>query len=113
MAIGITATLQALVSFGGKVARINPRGGATFIRLDIDPKVLSANGLPPQVYFELQLSHPNYNALYSLALAAAANRWPLLIRFQTEGNPLRPKLNTEGHLVVQYMVVDWAGQQDD
>ena len=88
----------------GKVIRLNPRIRtlSTFIRLDIDPKTG-----PKDRYFELKLENENYNALYSLALAAAANRWPLTIRTVGEFQ------DTE-HAEVQYMLVDWeAGQPDD
>ncbi len=86
----------------GKIIRISPRGQTTFIRLDIDPKERPKAG-----YFELRLDNKNYNALYSLALAAAVNRWPLTIR--TVG-----QISAANEAVVQYMVVDWeAGQSDE
>lgn len=82
----------------GKVTRIYANEFGAFIRIDTDePK-------PLDDYFRLRLNHPNYNALYSLALAAAANRWPLLIRIEgTATSKIDPKI--EG--VVSYFVVDW------
>jgi hypothetical protein len=50
------------------------REGATLI-LDNDP----ADG-PKDNRWLLPNGHSNFNALYSLALAAAANRWILVIR---------------------------------
>ena len=44
--------------------------------------------------------HANYNALYSLALAAAVNRLTLSIRATKDITP------TE-EAEVQYMVIDW------
>ena len=55
------------------------RDGAT-IMLDNDPTIG-----PKDNVFRLELNHGNYNALYSLALAAAANRWPLRIRIAGNG----------------------------
>jgi hypothetical protein len=67
------------------------------IRLDIPAAEAPNNGL-----FNLPLKTPNYNAMYSLILAAAANRWPLTIR--VSGNaPITPALNA----IVAYVVVHW------
>ena len=85
----------------GKIIRISARSHTTFIRLDIDPKDWPNGG-----YFELRLENGNYNGLYSLALAAAVNRWPLTIR--TEG-----EIVAANEAVVQYMVVDWEASQPD
>ena len=88
----------------GKIIRLNPRIRtlSTLIRLDIDPKTGPKDG-----YFELKLESENYNALYSLALAAAANRWPITIRTVDE-------IQAAGYAEVQYILVDWeAGQPDD
>jgi hypothetical protein len=51
-------------------------------------------------YFALEVGHTNYQALYSLALSAAINRYPLLIRTQGE-------ISSSAKALVQYMVVDW------
>ena len=85
----------------GRVTRLyvtrtpSPARGVTFIRLDIP-----ASEQPKDGYFQLDQSHPNYNALYSLALSAAINGY--LLRIRTEG-PITP---TE-YAVVRYMVVNW------
>jgi hypothetical protein len=83
----------------GKVARLYvtqvDSGGVTFIRLQIP-----GNEQPRDGYFQLNQSHPNYNALYSLALSAAINGYQLSIRTQADITP------TE-FAVVRYMVVDW------
>jgi len=91
----------------GKVIRLYANPNGTFIRLDIAPKTA-----PPDGYFRLRLSHPNYNALYSLALAAAANRWPLRIRIEGE-EAINLKDPVKNPAVVQNLVVDWEGGQDD
>lgn len=86
----------------GKVIRLSPRSHTTFIRLDIDPKARPKDG-----FFELKLDNKNYNALYSLALAAAVNRLPITIRTVAE-------IVADAFAEVQYMVVDWeAGLEDD
>jgi len=83
----------------GRVARLYvtqaDSGGVTFIRLQIPD-----NEQPKDNYFQLNQSHSNYNALYSLALSAAINRYPLTIRTRADIVP------TE-YAVVRYMVVDW------
>lgn len=82
----------------GKVSRIYANKSGAFIRLA---------GLPPgntpggENYFELRLNHANYNALYSLALVAAANRYNLRIRTDSDISP-------QSNAVVSYLVVDWT-----
>jgi hypothetical protein len=79
----------------GKVKRIYPDDAGTYIELDIrDPD------RPKDGYFRLEQSHSNYNALYSLALVAAVNRYSLEIRTVTDVSPTEVA-------VVQYMRVDW------
>jgi len=93
--------IMAIVAVG-KVSRLYVNRGNTSIRLDIDwEKTGPANG-----YFKLRLDHVNYNALYSLALAAAVNRFPLRIRTVKE-------IVKDDRAEVEYMVVDWAAGQDD
>jgi len=57
---------------------------------------------PKDGLFELRQSHPNYNALYSLALVAAVNGYKLGIRTigEIEANP-------NNYPGVEYLVVDW------
>ena len=82
----------------GKVSRIYANKTGAFIRLA---------GLPPgdtpggEHYFELRKGHVNYNALYSLALVAAANRYNLRIRTDSD-------INSSSNAVVNYLVVDWS-----
>jgi hypothetical protein len=52
----------------GKVSRLYVRAEATNIRLEIPQEEQ-----PLENYFKLETTHPNYNALYSLALSAAVN----------------------------------------
>ena len=85
----------------GIVTRIYVREQGANIRLDIGSELQ-----PKDNYFLLELTHPNYNALYSLALAAAVNRLPLRIR--ADGDlPLKGR-----DCVVSYMVVDWGVSED-
>ena len=89
------------VNATGNVTRLyvtrteSPPRGVAFIRLDIPPAEQ-----PKDNYFQLNQTHPNYNALYSLALSAAINGYQLRIRTETDITP------TE-YGVVRYMVVDW------
>ena len=88
MAIRATATVDRLY------VRAEPEAGA-LIRLAIPESEAPKDG-----YFRLELDHPNYFALYSLALSAAINRFPLQIRTKADINPAETAL-------VSYMVVDW------
>lgn len=81
--------------FQGKVERLYVTGGRTFVRLRIP-----VAQQPKENYFELRQSHTNYNALYSLALAAAINGYDLLIRTIGDVSPGE-------EAAVQYMVVTW------
>jgi hypothetical protein len=58
------------------------------------------------MYFALRKDHENYNALYSLALAAGANRWRVTIQTSEAVTPA----DVAG---VLYLVVDWESGQDD
>ena len=67
----------------GKVEIIYPnRDDGVRIRLSGIP----AEDTPSDRYFLLEIDHPNYNALYSLALVAAVNRHNLTIRIQGPGD---------------------------
>lgn len=79
----------------GVVERIYARAEQVNIRLAIPAAQRPADG-----YFALLQSHPNYQALYALALSAAINRYPLLIRATGE------IVSTET-ATVEYLVVDW------
>jgi hypothetical protein len=80
----------------GLVDRLFVSSENTNIRLQQIP----AADTPADGYFALEVGHTNYQALYSLALSAAINRYPLLIRTQGEITP-------NAKAIVQYMVVDW------
>jgi hypothetical protein len=79
----------------GKVTRLYANRLGTFIRLQ-------TNLQPKEEYFRLKPDHENYNALYSLALAAAANRWPLQVRIAGDG-----EIDPNAEAYVSYLVVDW------
>jgi hypothetical protein len=77
----------------GEVERLYVNAGNCYIRL-------TGVSSTQDRYFGLRQTHQNYNALYSLALAAAINNYPLTIRTVGEMNPNQiPD--------VQYLVVDW------
>jgi hypothetical protein len=82
----------------GKVNRIYPTSdGNVNIRLANIP----AEDTPQDGYFTLTNGHPNFNALYSLALVAAVNRYDLDIRAKGDdiiaGQPAS----------ISYMVIDF------
>ena len=79
----------------GKVTRLYVRAERTNVRLEIP-----LDEQPQENYFGLELTHPNYNSLYSLALSAAINGYALTIRTTAEISPDEPAS-------VEYMVVDW------
>ncbi|HSF30828.1 MAG TPA: hypothetical protein VLK82_10205 [Candidatus Tectomicrobia bacterium] len=80
----------------GRVSRIFPHEELTYISLEgLDPGVTPKDG-----YFLLRKNHPNYNALYSLTLVAAVNRYVLHIRTWAE-------ITNQEYGEVAYMVVDW------
>jgi hypothetical protein len=81
--------------FTGKVERIYATEGRTYVRLRIP-----VSQQPQNNYFELEQSHVNYNAIYSLALTAAINGYDLLIRTIGDVAPGAPAR-------VRYMVVTW------
>lgn len=87
--------------FYGQVARLYVRGTpqiGCMIRLkDVTPAGVD---LPQDGYFYLESEHPNYNALYSLAVLAASGRHRLQIRTQGDAVPTSPAR-------VSYMVLDW------
>jgi hypothetical protein len=81
-----------------KVTQLYVNGDTTYITLDLPAETAPENG-----QFELRMSNANYNALYALALAAAANRWPLTIRV------LGGDVQAKGGVRVEYFTVNWAG----
>jgi len=81
----------------GTVARLYVRQELTYIKLAIP-----AASAPKEELFTLRMDHPNYNAQFSLVLAAAANRWPLTIRIVGDAD-----IAPEREANVNYLVVDW------
>jgi hypothetical protein len=92
MAIRATATVKRL--FVGRED--------AFVALNIP-----AAQAPKDGWFTLKPDAPNYNAQYALALAAAANRWPLQVRIRGEED-----ISPEREAVVNFFVVDWDVADD-
>lgn len=63
----------------GKVILLAVDREGAILELDNDP----ASG-PLENIFTIKRDHSNYNALYSLALAAAANRWQVSVRKESD-----------------------------
>ena len=57
-------------------------GKVTRLYTDTDGCYIQTSGTPAPKYnyYQLLLTHPNYNALYSLALSAAVNKNKLRVR---------------------------------
>ncbi len=88
----------------GTVIRLYADREGAVIALDNDPSLG-----PKGNEWRLKLDHSNYNALYSLTLAAAANRWPLSIRI--EGSA---EIDPEREAAIKLLRVNWgAGGPDD
>lgn len=68
------------VRLTGRIVGIRVERQDVFFTLDNDPKVG-----PKGNAFILRGDHGNLNQIYSLALAAAANRWPVTIRIGGDG----------------------------
>jgi hypothetical protein len=81
----------------GTVARIFPSRTSTAIRLHVPAGTVE----PKDGLFHLRFDHPNYNALYSLALVAAVNRYSLQIDANVEIDP-------DVEADIDYMKVNWA-----
>jgi hypothetical protein len=92
MAIRATATVKRL--FVGRED--------TFVALNLPPAQAPKDG-----WFTLKTADLNYHAQYSLALAAAANRWPLQIRIRGE-----EAISPEREATVNFMIVDWDVADD-
>lgn len=70
-------------------------------KVGVDIRLSLTHGpMPEDDYFQLRHSHPNYRALYALALAAAINR--LTLRINTNEDIESTKRPT-----VDYLVQDW------
>ena len=84
----------------GKITRLYTNRHGTFVRLDIPPETA-----PKEEYFKLSKDHANYSGLYSLALAAAANRWSITVRIEGDG-----QIDPNQDAYVSYFNVDWKAQ---
>lgn len=85
------------VRVAGKVIGLIADRKGTFIKLDNDPKTG-----PKDNIWLLKIDHGNYNALYSLALAAAANRWSLTIRIEGDD-----QINSSVDAAIKSLEVSW------
>jgi hypothetical protein len=81
----------------GRIISIAAGHDGTDIMLDNDPAVGPLNNV-----LGLRSDHDNYNAIYSLALAAAANRW--VVRIGIEG---AESVDPQRAAVVKLIRVTW------
>lgn len=84
----------------GKIARLHASAeksvGRTYLRLDLPPAVKG----PKDGYFFIETTQSNYNALYSLALAAAINRYAVAVQTEKE-------ITADAQAKVASLIVDW------
>jgi hypothetical protein len=80
-----------------QIAQLYVRSDETYIVLDIKP---GSENRPKDGLFHLTHGD-NYTSQYALALAAAANRWPLLIRVVGDHIP------TDDYATIDYLTVTW------
>jgi len=81
------------ISAQGQVARLYPDTVGCYIRLENPANV------PKDGYFRLLLDHPNYSALYSMAVVSYVNNLSLYIRTKKD------IISTE-HAEVSYFILD-------
>jgi hypothetical protein len=84
----------------GRIETINIDRHEVRIQLDNDPK----DG-PKDNVFILRDDHANRTAIFSLALAAAANRWPVTIRVAGDAE----QIDTSTEASIHLFGVVWAG----
>jgi len=78
----------------GKVVKVYPNTNSCYVQLEY------AGVKPKDEYFKLELSHPNYKSLYSLAVLSAIHNYELAIRSVSNITPSE-------HAIVSYMYVEW------
>jgi hypothetical protein len=82
----------------GKIARIYPDGNGLFIRFG-GPGAKTAMH-PTNGYYQLPITHPNYQAMVNLVYFSAQNGWTVAAR--TSAN-----LESDGAAEIVYLVVDF------
>lgn len=82
-------------STSGIITRVYNDADGTYFRMNGDDGPAPKSG-----YYQLPLAHPNYNAIYSLGLAAAVNKTRIRIRTDDP-------LSASEHGIVTYLVADY------
>jgi hypothetical protein len=96
--------VKMATTMSGRIDLLRVERGEVLISLDNDP----ATG-PLNNWFILEGEHGRFNAAFSLALAAAANRWPVTIRIGGSGE-IDPKVAA----TIRRITVGWrAGDFDN
>lgn len=83
----------------GLVARVYPDDKGCFVRL----KGLAPDVRPKNGFFFIELGHPNYQSLFTLALTAATEGKELTIRI----DPEQGDISADEIATVGYMYIDW------
>jgi hypothetical protein len=86
----------------GRIIALTVARQEVIIGLDNDP----AQGPKDNVLHLLNADHANFNALYSLALAAASNRWPVTIRIAGDGQISQAEVANVSRLAVGWRADD-------
>jgi hypothetical protein len=81
----------------GRIVGLTVSREGTYLELDNDPKV----GPKDNVWL-LKLDHANYSALFSLALAASANRWRIMVRIEGDD-----QIALTRDAAVRHIAVSW------
>lgn len=85
----------------GQIKRLYVDDDNCYIQIRYNENTISEGvPIPSNEYFILPTSNPNYNSLYSLALASAVNRISVWIRAQSD-------IIQNAPAYVGYLVVDW------
>lgn len=85
-------TLIMAVAVRGKIKTLYPQANGCYIEVMANPK-------PKSGLFQIELNHPNYNSLFSLAVVAFVNNYDLQIRAKEE-------INSNEIASVQYVTID-------
>jgi hypothetical protein len=86
------------IRMSGRIVELRGERDGTVIILDNPP-----NTGPLNNEWLLERNHQNYNALYSLALAAAANRWSITVRIAGSA-----QINFNVAAAVGHLAVGWT-----
>lgn len=80
----------------GKISQVYPDDKGCYISL----AGIASNAVPKSGLFQLKLTHPNYNSLYSLILSAAINHYDITVKAARE-------ITRTSFSEIRYLKVEW------